>query len=354
VVNHSNLYLHCTKLFFFDYINSRVVQVVYELLDARIYVVSMSVYKGDTKADRTLVSIYNVTIAGVKRSLITDWQYKSDIVIQLIWTVTNLVAYGFLGLSVGQGTGDFAPAYSFSLFLLSSSAFWTMFTGNYEETAFCLREECARGTMGYLITNNVDTLGIMVGRYISSSLKFFVIFLVTTIPTFALVKSETYGNLLPHSASEFFLLVPLVLLSYLFMLGISLFMGSITLLVKQTTTIVRIMLYLVRIVGGYFFMIESFSGMGAWWFPVVFVCLPIVSGQYAFRKYLIEHNTAARFPDIVMIEDYLGADLTFQGFTYGQIILINIGVCIVLLVAAYFFVRWMTKVARRRGTIEFY
>ena len=68
--------------------------------------ICMSVFKGDTKAEKTLCSMYNVTIAGVKRSLITDWQYKSDIVIQLVWTVTNLVAYGFLGLSVGQGTGD--------------------------------------------------------------------------------------------------------------------------------------------------------------------------------------------------------------------------------------------------------
>jgi len=314
----------------------------------------MSVFKGDTKAKKAITSMYNITIAGVKRSLITDWQYKSDIVIQLVWTITNLVAYGFLGLSVGQGTGDFAPLYSFSLFLLSSSAFWTMFTGNYEETAFCLREECARGTMGYLITNNVDSLGIMVGRYISSSLKFFVIFLVTTIPTFALVRSVLHGNLLPHTASEFFMLVPLVLLSYLFMLSISLFMGSITLLVKQTTTIVRIMLYLIRIAGGYFFMVESFSGMGVWWFPVLFVCFPIVSGQFAFRKYLVEHTVATRFPDIGMIENYLGKDLVFTGFSYGQILLINLGVCIIFLVAAYFFVKWMTKVARRRGTIEFY
>lgn len=309
----------------------------------------MSVFKGDTKAEKALVSMYNVTIAGVKRSLITDWQYKSDIVIQLVWTITNLVAYGFLGLSVGQGTGDFAPSYSFSLFLLSSSAFWTMFTGNYEETAFCLREECARGTMGYLITNNVDTLSIMVGRYISSSMKFFVIFLVTTIPTFALVKNDGI-NLLPHAANEFFMLIPLVFLSYLFMMSISLFMGSITLLVKQTTTIVRIMLYLVRIAGGYFFMVETFSGMGAWWLPVLLVCFPVVSGQFAFRKYLVEHNTAARFPDMALIE----GGGTFAGISYGYILLINLGVCILFLIGAYFFVRWMTKVARRRGTIEFY
>ena len=89
-------------------------------------------------------------------------------------------------------------------------------------------------------------------------------------------------------------------------------------------------------------------------YPVLFVCFPIVSGQYAFRKYLIEHNAATRFPDIAMIENYLGKDLVFPGFTYGQIILINIGICIVFIVAAFFFVRWMTKVARRRGTIEFY
>lgn len=309
----------------------------------------MSVFKGDTKAKRSISSMYDVTLAGVKRSLITDWQYKSDIVIQLIWTITNLVAYGFLGLSVGQGTGDFAPNYSFSLFLLSSSAFWTMFTGNYEETSFCLREECARGTMGYLITNNVNTFSIMVGRYISSSMKFFVIFLVTTIPTFALVKNGDV-NLLPHTALEFFMLVPLILLSYIFMMSISFFMGSITLLVKQTTTIVRIMLYLVRIAGGYFFMVETFSGMGAWWIPVVFICSPVVSGQFAFRKYLIEHNTAARFPDMALIE----GGGSFAGLSYGIVILINIAVCVVFLIGSYYFVKWMTKIARKRGTIEFY
>ena len=233
-----------------------------------------------------------------------------------------------------------------------------MFTGNYEETSFCLREECARGTMGYLITNNVDSMGIMVGRYISSSLKFFIIFIVTTIPTFALIRGEN-GNLLPHTACEFFLLIPLLIFSFIFMMCISLFMGSITLLVKQTTTIVRIMLYIIRIFGGYFFMIESFASYGGmWWLPTVLVCFPIVNGQYAFRRYLVEYNTTVRFPDMIMINEHRvneGLDpVSFAGLTYGHIILINIGVCLLFLVGSYFFTKWMTKVARKRGTIEFY
>ncbi len=207
----------------------------------------MSLFKGDTNYKESISTTFDVTSATVRRNLITDWQYKSDIVIQLLWTLTNLVAYGFLGLAIGEGASEYAPPYSMSLFLLSSSAYWTMFTGNYEETAFCLREEAARGTMGYLITNNVDALGIMVGRYISSSLKFFVLFLITTIPTFALVTTEDGLNLLPHTAGEFFMLIPFIILAYLFMLAMSLFIGSITLLVKQTTTIVRIVLYIVRI-----------------------------------------------------------------------------------------------------------
>ena len=297
----------------------------------------MSLFKGDTKYEKSLSTTFDVTLATVKRNLITDWQYKSDMVIQLLWTLTNLIAYGFLGLAVGSGEGAYAPPYSMSLFLLSSSAYWTMFTGNYEETAFCLREEAARGTMGYLITNNVDALGIMVGRYVSSSLKFFILFLITTIPTFALVRTEEHGNLLPHTAGEFFMLIPFVLMAYLFMLAMSLYIGSITLLVKQTTTIVRIVLYLVRILAGYFFTI-AFFGQYAGWISAVVVCLPITTGQFAMRKYLIEHNTSA----------------DFFGFAYWQVFLINIAVCVVLLVGAYFFTKGMTKLARKRGTIEFY
>lgn len=296
----------------------------------------MSLFKGDTNYKQSLSTTFDVTLATVRRNLITDWQYKSDIVIQLLWTLTNLIAYGFLGLAVGTGASVYAPPYSMSLFLLSSSAYWTMFTGNYEETAFCLREEAARGTMGYLITNNVDALGIMVGRYISSSLKFFILFLITTIPTFALVKNEGV-NLLPHTAGEFFMLIPFILLAYLFMLAMSLYIGSITLLVKQTTTIVRIVLYIVRILAGYFFTIKFFGQKGDWLSSVV-ICLPITSGQFAMRKYLIEHNTST----------------DFFGFAYWQILLINLAVCIVLLAGAYFFTKGMTKVARKRGTIEFY
>lgn len=296
----------------------------------------MSLFKGDTNYKESISTTFDVTSATVRRNLITDWQYKSDIVIQLLWTITNLVAYGFLGLAVGAGEGKFAPPYSMSLFLLSSSAYWTMFTGNYEETAFCLREEAARGTMGYLITNNVDALGIMVGRYISSSMKFFVLFLITTIPTFALVKNEGV-NLLPHTAGEFFMLIPFIIFAYMFMLATSLYIGSITLLVKQTTTIVRIVLYIVRILAGYFFTIAFFGGYTGW-LSVVIICLPIAAGQFAMRKYLIEHNTSA----------------DFFGFAYWQIILINLAVCIVLLIGAYFFTKGMTKVARKRGTIEFY
>ncbi|MHA1442632.1 MAG: hypothetical protein ACTSPK_12345 [Candidatus Heimdallarchaeota archaeon] len=302
----------------------------------------MSIFQKIFKSDTRLSSTFDVTIATVKRNLITDWQYKSDIVVQLLWTVTNLVAYGFLGLAVGQGGGDFAPPYSMSLFLLSSSAYWTMFTGNYEETAFCLREEAARGTMGYLITNNVNTYGIMVGRYLSSSLKYFAIFLVTTIPTFAIIKSDFTGltetvNLLPHTAKEFFMLIPFIIFAYAFMLSTSLFIGSITLLVKQTTTIVKITLYLVRIMAGYFFTL-AFFGQYSGWLSAIIVCIPIASGQFAFRKYLIEHNTSA----------------DFFGFTYWQVILINIAICAVLLVGSYFFVKGMTKLSRKRGTIEFY
>ena len=303
----------------------------------------MSVFKKIFKSDTMLSSTFDVTIATVKRNLITDWQYKSDIVIQLLWTITNLVAYGFLGLAVGSGTGDLAPLYPMSLFLLSSSAYWTMFTGNYEETAFCLREEAARGTMGYLITNNVNTYGIMVGRFLSSSLKYFIIFLVTTIPTFALVKNELLGtNLLPHTASEFFMLIPLIIFSYAFMLSISLFIGSITLLVKQTTTIVKITLYLVRILAGYFFILEFFGQYGKW-FSVLVVCIPIAAGQRAFRNFLVMHDTTGT----VYKADFLG-------LAYWQVVLINLAVCILLLVASYFFVKGMTKLSRKRGTIEFY
>ena len=78
----------------------------------------MSVFKSDTNHEHALSSTFVITLATVKRNLLTDWQYKSDIVIQLLWTITNLVAYGFLGLSVGSGDSAFAPDYSFSLFLL--------------------------------------------------------------------------------------------------------------------------------------------------------------------------------------------------------------------------------------------
>jgi hypothetical protein len=300
----------------------------------------MSIFKGKKQSEITLSSTFNVTIAAIQRNLITDWQYKSDLVVQLLWTLTNLVAFGVLGLAVGTGSGDFAPPYSMALFLLSSSSFWTLYTGNYEDTSFCLREEAARGTMGYLVTNNVDPLGIMVGRYISSSVKFFFIFLITTIPIFALVKNDTLAtpmNLLPHTAKEFFMLVPLFLLAYVFMLSVSVLIGSISLLVKKNQTIVKIMLYLVRIIAGNFFPIKFYTQYGTWVAQLV-ISMPIASGQYAMRKYLIEHNTAAGF----------------FGFNYGQILLINLGFAFGFLAIVYFTTKWITGIARKRGTIEFY
>ena len=76
------------------------------------------------------------------------------------------------------------------------------------------------------------------------------------------------------------MLVPLILMAYLFMLAISIFIGSITLLVKQTTTIVRIVLYLVRILAGYFFTIRFFGSYNPVLSKIV-ICLPITTGQYA-------------------------------------------------------------------------
>lgn len=299
----------------------------------------MSIFKTSTEREAQLSSTFQVTIAAIQRNLLTDWRYKFEFLVQLLWSLTNIVAFGFLGLAVGTGDGEYAPPYTMALFLLSSSAYWTLFTGNYEETALCLREEAARGTMGFLVTNNVNTLGIMVGRFFSSSLKFFIIFCLTSIPCFALVKNEALDpalNLLPHSWSEFFLLLPVFFFAYLFMLALAGIVGSLSLIVKNTTTIVRIVLYLIRILAGHYFALAFFGQFG-WWWPKVIVCIPVATGQFALRKYLIEHETG-----------------DFLGVPYWEVIMINAIITIVLLVIMYFVVKFNTERARKKGTIEFY
>ena len=283
-----------------------------------------------------MASITTVALATAKRNIIADLKYKFDFLVQATWSLTNVLAFAFLGFAVGQGDSKYAPAYSMSLFFVISTAFWTLFSSPYEETTLVLREEAQRGTMGFLVTNDVNPFSILLARFISASFKFFIVFLFAIVPVLYFIRGP-FGTLLPHSMSELSLLALLLFNVYLFMFAMSALIGSLSMLFKNTQTIAKITHYALRILSTYFTPLAAFA-MFIPGSPKFFFFLPVTMGLEGARQILILHSTSPPpgfFPYYVYF---------IVGFTLN----------IVLLVLSKKIVNRITHIALKAGTLEFY
>ena len=282
-------------------------------------------------------SMIRVAASTAKGNITADFHYKFDFIVQALWSLTNMVAFAFLGAAVGQAESDFAPEYPMLFFFVISSAFWTLFSAPYEEASVCLREEASKGTMGFLITNDVNPFGIIIARFVSACFKFIIVFCIAALPILAFVTYE--GNpLLPQTAGEGILLALLLLNTFIFMLALSALIGALGLIFKNTQTISKIALYGTRIVSTYFTPLLAFGmGGGGNVLPRILFFLPPTLGLAGSRRILIEHDTSTPFAD-----------------SYFVVLPISFLISIILLWLAKRLGDRLTKTAMKRGTLEMY
>jgi hypothetical protein len=284
-------------------------------------------------------SMIRVAASTAKRNITADFHYKFDFIVQALWSLTNMVAFAFLGAAVGQADSAFAPEYPMLFFFVVSSAFWTLFSAPYEEASVCLREEASKGTMGFLITNDVNPFGIIVARFISASFKFIIVFCFAVLPILFLVTYDS-KSLLPQTTEELILLLLLLVNTYVFMLALSALIGVLGLIFKNTQTISKIALYGTRIISTYFTPLLAFGmGGGGKTLPQILFFFPPTLGLAGSRRILIEHNTSV--PD---------------GFDnpYFVVIPISFMISIIILWLSKKLGDRLTTTAMTRGTLEMY
>ncbi len=279
-------------------------------------------------------SLATVAFATAKRNIITDLKYKTDFLIQATWSLVNVLAFAFLGFAVGQGDSEYAPKYTMSLFFVASAAYWTLFSAPFEEASVALREETQRGTMGFLVTNDVNPFSIMLARYVSSAFKFLIVFLGAIFPVLFFISYQG-KPMLPVSLSEFFLLLLLFLNTYLFVMACSILIGSLGLIFKNTQTISRIILYSLRIISTYFTPLAAFA-LFMPSLPRFMFYVPVTLGLEGMRQILILHTLQSPYDPYLLV------------------IPISFLISLLLLLVSKIVVDKLTLKALRAGTLEFY
>ena len=108
------------------------------------------------------------------RNIYIDLQYKFKMIVDFLWSLANVVAFGFMGIAF-SASPDFPIGMEPYQFFLINTLIWTLFSNPYLDGAYSVTDEASWGTIGFMITNKVNFEDIALGRYIASGVRFFII-----------------------------------------------------------------------------------------------------------------------------------------------------------------------------------
>jgi len=121
------------------------------------------------------------------RNLRVIFKYKFEIFINISWLILDIIAFSLLGHIVESTSVDLE--YSLRDFLLVGVFFWAFFGKSYDDTVNCIPEEASRGTLGFLLTNNVSFVTLLTARAAAASIISAVVALCIIFPILALLAS---------------------------------------------------------------------------------------------------------------------------------------------------------------------
>jgi ABC-type polysaccharide/polyol phosphate export permease len=264
-----------------------------------------------------------------------DWRYKFSIVTDALWTMVTVVAFGTLGWAAGSGNSEFVKYEGGSAFiwiLVTGIFYWTFFSRPFEESVLVVPEEAARGTLGFLVTNQVSPATMLTGRLISSVFKFTIIAAAVVYPVMYALDLK----IPPEYLLEIFLIL---LISMLFMLGLVFIVSALTLVVKKIGVVVNIFLHSARILSGFYFPLSNGETS------------PVGAAGLWIEKYLPIARGLVMIRDIVIPEDK-GGGISHTAVWEGmQWMLIG---TVITLIFAFIFISKITDFSRKWGTLEFY
>lgn len=221
--------------------------------------------------------------------------------------------------------------YNLKHFLLVGVIFWAFFQKSYEDTVNTIPEEASRGTIGFLVTNNVSISTLLLSRNVASTIKTFVVTSVFVIIPMAL---------LPFTSDVFegfnFSLLPLLLLVFalmwFFMLVVSILISSLNIVFKKITPAAQMIMYALKVLTGYYFPLEALDEFDPSLSEKI-KYVPIVRGSYFIRDVIIIGKDPVNWMDTMWFM-----------FKWTM----------VLAFVTFFIYKYLEHKSQRWGTLEFY
>ncbi|MFX0099348.1 MAG: hypothetical protein ACFFCS_07175 [Candidatus Hodarchaeota archaeon] len=296
------------------------------------------------------------------RNLKNDWKYKFKLLLNSVYTGINLALFTVLANVVNPKEGampaEYGPADSsigFMKFLFIGTWFWAIFTRPFEDTVNCLPEETQKGTIGLLLTNNVDIKTILMGRFFASLIISIILSSAIVMPFFGALGMLTIEQLK---------MLPLILLVFfsmmIFMLCISLWVASFSLLFKKTGVLSNVFIYGLKVATGMYFPI---FGMGK--STLLLESIPVASGVDLIRDIFIVGKPVAHAAgylpppkDTVLWAEHIsiwpGQWNATVPHWLGFVLQSQVIGVVALIFICWFALRTYIKQAKTMGTIESY
>ncbi len=305
--------------------------------------------------------MHTIVILGAvtKRSLIVDFRYKFQLIVEATWTAVNVGVFVLLGAAWQETAENTGTPYNMVTFFIVATGFFTVFSGVMESTVTSITEENQLGTMGFLVTNSVSPIAIIIGRYLAATVRWIIIMFVIVIPPL-LIK-----GIIPSTISLLVSSIIIFIIAWIFFMGFTLLLTSIALIFKKTTTFNRVGIYVVRFAAGAFIPITSFDkSFVIFGKPLsnLLIWFPPAYALESLRWIFTVNSIDAIQCNSCMSKDnlyYNSFDSIFgvhtSSFLLNDPMIKKMFVIVfIFLFVSLYLVEQLTTLARKWGTIEFY
>jgi hypothetical protein len=295
-------------------------------------------FRGGFKGPASFVrKIWQVTV----RNLKSDWKYKFKLLLNSLYTAINLALFTVIAEVVQPKPGALPVEYGtdgFLKFLFVGTYFWAIFTHPFEDTVQCLPEETQKGTIGLLLTQNIDIPAILMGRFWASFITSFLLATAVVTPFFFILGMA--ANILIELPWILIIMASMTL----FMMCVSLWVASFSLLFKKTGVLSNVFIYGLKVATGMYFPIFGLKGS-----TLLLESVPVASGIDFLRDLFIVGAPVAH-GSVATGFNWQATSVHWIGFLCQSQV---IGV-VALVVIALVCIKVYVKKAKMLGMIEAY
>ncbi len=219
------------------------------------------------------------------RNLQVDFAYKFQLLVDLSWIAIDIAIFTIWGGLIGEAGGD--TGLNATTYLLVTVTFWVWLGKAYDDTILALQDEASRGTIGYLVTNNISVNTILIARFVASTVKTTIVTFFILIPILALFGVVDLGSI---SLQAGIIVLLSFFISWLFMLAFSTLVASLTIVFKRIGALAGMLHAGLKIASGYYFPLSRFLGddvhpVVRWLIKASFL-LPTTQGAEIARRVL--------------------------------------------------------------------